>query len=1233
MRMFRQASVMRALVALAALLAAAAVHAQAQNAGRNLNVMAVNANNGAIYSVTFAPPAGSTTIGNTDGSSYLLPTALAFVTNATTNQLDLLVADSVRGAIYRYPGALAQQTPPNPTTRSLVWNAWTAGSGPLVPVALAADGFGNLFVGNSLSLVSRAQLWEFPVGTSGSGSFAAPVLLDGNFEPLETPLEVALAPADVAGASGVAGGDLIVLTSARVLAYSKASGYTSRITLLAFPNGFAVPDGMDFWPVGNGAGANYSLLITNLVSGTISRYYLTNPLTAAPAPFATGLEALFRVKTVFQAGNPLVLASEAGAILEFAANPDGTGALLATVTQNVTLPRGLVVSNSFTNAASTCLQSGGCDLTGLVTHTLTGIATLSGNIVENVCTVSADPRVSISSGVWSCSVPYTPPAGFTCPPGTPANGPGCLPINAMCPGFDDTGTMALPDTLCGRSGSSGAGFSIIKTLVIPGQFAGGYVNNSMVLADGSNPLCGPGAAADGALVWAPLQAEGALLESPNMVDVSSGCGTGHGVSSGLSVFGVGVGVNELAPELNPSGGLLRPLENFAQSKYTELTTTIDDLTEVDPNHPRWTDAYPNIAASVSLGLWGGNVPPASNVDPFGCLDQSWALFYNATRVDTDSSPQWTADLQNAANALTQADATGNSTCAGIITYAQANTPNAFVQTPNSTYPNAPLELNPYGQLHSRIANLYYTINTRILGNPASALWPLPVSINVVPTAVTLAAGSAPASATLSWNTNGDSGCTLSSSDNTYQGAALSSPQSLTIPPGDAGTLVTYTVSCSSGPAASTVSAYVNVYPPPTLVLTQPAIPQGGGTALTWNTNHAGGCALSSPNDAAFVPPSAPLALTGSVAVGPKSAGSYAYNLSCTSPATTVTANLSVVAPPTLTLSAAAVVQGIGAMLNWNANGNTGCSWTSNDPGFAPNGTSGSVNVNPAAGSYTYTYACTGPAASSQSVSLTVVQQPTVTVSPSAVIQGSAATLTWSGSTSACSWASTDPSFVAPSVSTASGSSQVQPTAPGAFSYTLTCPAPTTPAVAALTVNAPAPPTISVSPSSIVLGSSASLTWTINKGDVCTGSSAGTDTNANDAFTSMKGATSGNMPLTPNATGTDTYSLNCTVPATTQSATLTVTAPLAKVSISIKPVYDLDIGDPGILTWSLSGGASGCVVSGTWPKYAVPQFSAFPVSSSGNKRVIWNTAGVYTYTLTCSNPSAPVQTSVTITKDR
>jgi hypothetical protein len=345
----------------------------------------------------------------------------------------------------------------------------------------------------------------------------------------------------------------------------------------------------------------------------------------------------------------------------------------------------------------------------------------------------------------------------------------------------------------------------------------------------------------------------------------------------------------------------------------------------------------------------------------------------------------------------------------------------------------------------------------------------------------------------------------------------------------------------------------------------------------------------------------------------------------------VNVSATILAPPTIVL-------GSGATLAWTANGLSGCSWISTDPGLNGKAASSSPTaVNPtAAGVYTYTLSCTTPVATaSPPVSLTVVQQPTLTISTPSVIQGFGATLTWNNyGNSPCTLTSSpaDSSLSVANPLPASGSTTVTPTSAQTFTYTLACPAPTAAVSRTLTVNAPQPPTISVSPTPITLGGSSTLSWTINPGDVCSASSSGTDTNNADVFTGPIAASS-SIKLTPNAVGTDTYTLNCTVPKVTVSAALIVNVPLAQVSISITPVYDLDIGDPGILKWTLSTYATGCVVSGTWPKYAAPQFAPFPVASTGSTRVTWNTAGVYTYTLSCTNPAAPVETSVTITTDR
>ena len=90
------------------------------------------------------------------------------------------------------------------------------------------------------------------------------------------------------------------------------------------------------------------------------------------------------------------------------------------------------------------------------------------------------------------------------------------------------------------------------------------------------------------------------------------------------------------------------------------------------------------------------------------------------------------------------------------------------------------------------------------------------------------------------------------------------------------------------------------------------------------------------------------------------------------------------------------------------------------------------------------------------------------------------------------------------------------------------------------------PTVSltVQPTSIALGQSATLTWSADAGTTCT---------ASDAWTGTQGAT-GTLVVTPAAAGTLTYTLSCTGGTFTRtgqaSATLTVNAPTAYSATSL-----------------------------------------------------------------------------------
>ena len=178
------------------------------------------------------------------------------------------------------------------------------------------------------------------------------------------------------------------------------------------------------------------------------------------------------------------------------------------------------------------------------------------------------------------------------------------------------------------------------------------------------------------------------------------------------------------------------------------------------------------------------------------------------------------------------------------------------------------------------------------------------------------------------------------------------------------------------------------------------------------------------------------------------------------------------------------------------------------------------------------------ASTSGAAALTVAAAaaPTVTVAvnPTSVTVGTGATLTWS-STNATSCTATGGWTGAQATS---GSVTVTPTASGTATYTLTCAGAGGSATsgATLTVNAIAAPTVTlaVSPTSITLGSSATLTWSSANATTCTASGAWTGTQA----------TGGTMTETPTATGTQSYVLACTGTGGTTRATATLSVAAA-----------------------------------------------------------------------------------------
>lgn len=619
--------------ALTLLVILAAPGAQAQT----LRVTAVNASNNAVYEVNFSGSGGSISVLNTDANRHVSLRSVVFIPNAQSGQIDLLVADSLRGEIVRYADATGDAT--------VVWKA-ASGPGPRFPDGLSVDSAGNLFVVSAgWGIFKPAQLWVFPTDPllpAGAG-FLAPRLIDGKFGVLQS-LEETLIARTTTNASGA--GDLLLLTGwpSTVLVYSSADiqnvlngggPISPSRTLLSgaqFPAAVE-PGGIDFWPVDG------SLLITT-ARGTVLRYSFTATNPIREFDFATGLGiGKFKVKTGTEAGQPFAFIVDhfRGEILKFGAPPAGGGANppLATVTKGVQRPLGLAASNLAAAPAADCLDSaGGCDLTGSVlTHSVTRLASLTGFVIEDVCIVPKDPRIT---QYGSCT-------GHS------------LPVGQVCAGFGDT---VIPDTMCGGSGASGSGFALIKSTTNTLNTAKGALIASEGITEGV--LSGEVSPCPKTVLgWAPTVGEGTVVEGNTMLEITSACGSSKGLTRGLSLWGVGLVLNENAL---PGKNLADARVKFAATKYEALGSTIS-------------------LASVQSTFRGSLNK---------CLKISREHF----------------DCDGYAKAATQLLA-----C------------DALVAANESAFSSNEVNPNPSGEIRGRIANLYLTIKSRILGEPAPGSWP------------------------------------------------------------------------------------------------------------------------------------------------------------------------------------------------------------------------------------------------------------------------------------------------------------------------------------------------------------------------------------------------------------------------------------------------------------------------------------------------------------------------------
>ena len=517
------------------------------------------------------------------------------------------------------------------------------------------------------------------------------------------------------------------------------------------------------------------------------------------------------------------------------------------------------------------------------------------------------------------------------------------------------------------------------------------------------------------------------------------------------------------------------------------------------------------------------------------------------------------------------------------------------------------------------------------------------------------------SSLLTWTADNATDCTA--------GGAWTGPEPVTEDSGwstgalqQAGTYI-YELTCT-GPGGS-VSNQQQVFvgtvsePTVTLTVTPAAIQPGDSATLAWSSTNATACTASGGTGSDNWTATQPVQnITGFRTGAISTAGEYSYALTCSGPGGTGTASqiLQVAAaappaPPAITFSAqpTLLTPGGSTSLTWNVANATSCTasggagndgWSGTQPLTSTGTAAGPIA---SAGSYTYTLTCTGSGGvNSQSATVVVSSNPTppavsvvMNVNPTTITAGQSALLSWTTTNASSCVASGSWGGAQPTAGSAVSTGTLSVAA--VYSYTLTCNGPggSGSATATLTAN-PATATVTnfaATPTSLQVGQSTSLAWATSGATACT-ASGGT---GSDGWTGTQATSSSGTSIGPIGTaGVYTYTLTCTGPggpSTPSSVIVTVSSgssppPPAIAAFSAAPTT-IQAGESTTLSWSTvnttSCTASGGSGSDSWTGSEPTGSIATPIGPL-------NTAGTYTYTLTCSGAggtSSPSSVVVTV----
>jgi len=322
-----------------------------------------------------------------------------------------------------------------------------------------------------------------------------------------------------------------------------------------------------------------------------------------------------------------------------------------------------------------------------------------------------------------------------------------------------------------------------------------------------------------------------------------------------------------------------------------------------------------------------------------------------------------------------------------------------------------------------------------------------------------------ASATLTWDsTDAD----IAIIDNGIGEVGLS--DSMLVSPGET---TTYTITATNMAGTITAAVILTVVQPPTVAISiEPTlIPQGGSATMIWDTTAADTVTIDHGIGEVDA--------NGSISISPAQTTTYTITATNITGRAMATATVTVVPPPTLTINIdpSEILVGENATLTWTS---TNVDKVTIDHGIGDLPANGSMSVSPEE-TTTYTLTATNIAGTaSDSVTISVIRSPKVTISavPLTIALGGYSTLSWISSNA-------DRVSIDNGIGDVSESGSIEVSPTQTTTYTITAVNPVETATDSVTVNVIQPPIVSISVDPVIIstGETAILSWNSSNADI------------------------------------------------------------------------------------------------------------------------------------------------------